>query len=202
MIAAIVLAAGESRRMGRQKLLLPYNNKTVIEHVVDQVLASVAQDIIVVTGHDGPAVAAKLFGKAVTIVENPAYKNGMLTSIRRGIRSIPNDAEAFFVVLGDQPGLTSEVLNTLVDTFHHVTQTIVIPKYDGKPGHPILVGVRYKDEILTKFDDIGLRGLIAGHPGDVFHVYVDQPAILRDIDTPEDYQREVDLLKGRMLPGG
>jgi len=195
MISAIVLAAGESRRMGRQKLLLPYGDTTVIDHIVSQVLASEVAQTIVVTGHDVQAVEAAVLGKPVTLVENRQYKDGMLTSIRAGLQSVPPEAKGFMVVLGDQPSISSALVNHLIDGFRAVEEGIVVPLYDDDTGHPIVISTAYRDEVLTNFDDTGLRGLIYGHPERVHRLPVELPGVLRDMDTPEDYERELNELK-------
>ncbi|MCL4692708.1 MAG: nucleotidyltransferase family protein [Candidatus Hydrogenedentes bacterium] len=191
MIAAIVLAAGESRRMGRQKLVLPYGDKTVIEHIVSQVLASEIAQTIVVTGHDVQAVEAALLGKPVTFVENRRYKDGMLTSIRAGLQAVTPAAEGFMVVLGDQPSIDAPTITQLVAGFRAVEKGIVVPLYDNDTGHPIIISIAYRDDVMTKFDDTGLRGLIYGHPEYVHRLPVRAPGVLRDMDTPEDYEREL-----------
>ncbi|MCC6698861.1 MAG: nucleotidyltransferase family protein [Candidatus Hydrogenedentes bacterium] len=194
MITAIVLAAGESRRMGRQKLLLPYGGRTVIEHIVGQVLDSEVSQTIVVTGHDAEAVKKVLLGRPVTIVENARYREGMLTSIRRGLQEVHPEAEAFMVVLGDQPSVTRRLINELIRGFQASGRDIVVPLYDDDTGHPIIISTRYREEIMTRFDDTGLRGLIYGYPECVHRLPVNMPEVLRDMDTPEDYQRELDAL--------
>ncbi|MCC6485906.1 MAG: nucleotidyltransferase family protein [Candidatus Hydrogenedentes bacterium] len=194
MIAAIVLAAGESRRMGRQKLLLPYRGRTVIEHIVGQVIASEVSQTIVVTGHDAEAVKAVLADKPLTVVENTRYKEGMLTSIRRGLQEVHPEAEAFMVVLGDQPSVSSRLVNILLRGFRGAAEDIVVPLYDDDTGHPIIISMRYREEVMTHFDGTGLRGLIYGNPDCVHRLPVDMPEVLRDMDTPEDYQRELDAL--------
>lgn len=194
MIAAIVLAAGESRRMGRQKLLLPYGGRTVIEHIVEQVLASEVSQTIVVTGHDAEAVKAVLANKPLTVVENPRYRKGMLTSVRRGLQEVEPEAEAFMVVLGDQPSVSSPLINVLIRGFQDSERGIVVPFYQDDTGHPIVISTRYRDEIMTQFDDTGLRGLIYGYPERVHRLPVNVPEVLRDMDTPEDYQRELEAL--------
>ncbi len=191
MIAAIVLAAGESRRMGRQKLVIPYGDKTVIEHIVSQVLASEIAQTIVVTGHDVQAVEAALLGKPVTFVENRQYKDGMLTSIRAGLQAVTPAAEGFMVVLGDQPSIDAPTINHLIAGFRAVEKGIVVPLYDDDTGHPIIISMSYRDDVMTKFDDTGLRGLIYGHPEYVHRMPVQAPGVLRDMDTPEDYEREL-----------
>lgn len=194
MIAAIVLAAGESRRMGRQKLLLPYGGRTVIEHIVEQVLASEVSQTIVVTGHDAEAVKAVLANKPLTVVQNPRYREGMLTSVRRGLQEVEAEAEAFMVVLGDQPSISSRLINVLLHGFQDSERGIVVPLYDDDTGHPIVISAHYREEVMTRFDDTGLRGLIYGNPECVHRLPVNMPEVLRDMDTPEDYQRELEAL--------
>ncbi|GMV93666.1 MAG: molybdopterin-guanine dinucleotide biosynthesis protein MobA [Candidatus Hydrogenedentota bacterium] len=191
MIAAIVLAAGESRRMGRQKLVLPYGDKTVIEHIVSQVLTSEIAQTIVVTGHDVQAVEAALLGKPVTFVENPRYKDGMLTSIRAGLQAVTPAAEGFMIVLGDQPSIDAPTIDQLIAGFRAVEKGIVVPLYEDDTGHPIIISMSYRGDVMTKFDDTGLRGLIYGHPEHVHRLPVQAPGVLRDMDTPEDYEREL-----------
>jgi len=195
VIAAIVLAAGESRRMGRQKLLLPYAGKTVIEHIVDQVLASEIAQTVVVTGHDVQAVKAGMLGKPVTLVENLQYKDGMLTSIRAGLQTVSPDAEGFMVVLGDQPSVSAPLIDRLIAAFCEVDKGIVVPLYEDDTGHPIIISMAYRDEVMTKFNDTGLRGFIYGYPEYVHRLPVEMPGVLRDMDTPEDYERELNALK-------
>jgi molybdenum cofactor cytidylyltransferase len=195
VIAAIILAAGESRRMGRQKLLLPYGGTTVIEHIVGQVVESDAAQTIVVTGHDARAVEAAMLGKPVTCVENLDYKEGMLTSIRAGLKAAPPDADGFMVVLGDQPSIGVSLVNQLIAGFYDVEKGIIVPLYDNDTGHPIIISMAYREEVMTKFDDTGLRGLIYGHPEYVHRLPVDMPGVLCDMDTPEDYERELNVLK-------
>ena len=202
MIAAIVLAAGESRRMGQQKLLLPYAGRSVIEHIVEQLLASEVSQTIVVTGHDADGVKMVLAAKPLTVVENTRYKEGMLTSIRRGLQEVHPEAEAFMVVLGDQPSVSSTLINILVRGYREGGKDIVIPLYDDDTGHPIIISMRYREEVMTRFDDTGLRGLIYGNPERVYRLPVSMPEVLRDMDTPEDYQRELDALAERLQRDG
>lgn len=193
MICAIVLAAGESRRMGVQKLLLPFGAKTVIAHIVDQLLPSVVGKVIVVTGHESGKVAEALSGapQRVSIVENPDYPSGMLSSVRCGIRALPSGCHAAMVCLGDQPSVTTDLVNDLVHAFKGSDKGIVVPVFEGKRGHPILFSERYYGEVLTRFDDAGLRGLLHAYQDDVFELAVSTPAVLSDIDYPDDYRREI-----------
>jgi molybdenum cofactor cytidylyltransferase len=191
MICAIVLAAGESRRMGAQKLLLPFGSTTVIAHVVDQLLRSVVDKVLVVVGHDSNKVAEALCGRPVTIVANPDYQSGMLSSARCGLRALPPQCQAVLVALGDQPAITTKLVDDLVHTFTGNDKGIVVPVFRNKRGHPIVFSARYRDEILTHYDDTGLRGLLHAHPDDLLELPASTPAVLSDLDYPEDYRREL-----------
>jgi len=193
MICAIVLAAGLSSRMGVQKLLLPFGGKTVISHIVDQLLASTAGEVHVVVGHQAERISRELSGRAVSIVNNPNYKSGMLSSVRCGLRNLPEKCRAVIVMLGDQPSITTELIDRMLQSFASTEKNILVPLYKGKRGHPILFSSLYRDEILTQYGDVGLRGLLHGHSDDIFELAVSTASVLCDMDFPEDYRRELGL---------
>ena len=195
MICAIVLAAGESRRMGAHKLLLPYAGKTVISHIVDQLLDSAIGGIYVIVGHEGARIAEELSVRPVRVVSNPDYRTGMLSSVRCGLRALPPRCEAILVALGDQPGISPELVGQMIHSFNRVDKGIVVPCFRGKRGHPIVFSERFRNEIMTQYDRVGLRGLLQAHPEDVFELNVLAPAVLSDMDYPEDYRRELALLE-------
>lgn len=198
MICAIVLAAGLSSRMGVQKLLLPFGGKTVISHIVDQLLASTVSEVNVVVGHQAERISAELSGRAVSIVNNPNYKSGMLSSVRCGLQSLPEKCRAVMVVLGDQPSITSELIDKMLQSLAATEKSILVPLHKGKRGHPILFSSLYRDEILTQYDDVGLRGLLHGHCDDIFELAVSTASVLCDMDCPEDYRRELGLNEQNM----
>lgn len=188
MICAVVLAAGESRRMGQQKLLMPWGQKTVIEHIVDELLTSRIDGTLVVTGHDHPRLQTTLSQYPVTLVNNERYDQGMLSSVRCGLRALPDSCEGVLVALGDQPSLSSVTINRLMDPFlSH--RGIVVPTHQGRRGHPLIFSPAYIPRILTEFDAVGLRGLLQACDGDIREIPLDTADILWDLDTPEDYQR-------------
>ena len=193
MICAVVLAAGLSRRMGAQKLLLPFGGKTVISHIVDQLLTSTVDEVHVVVGHQAERISAELSDRAVSIVENPNYKSGMLSSVRCGLQNLPEDCRAVMVVLGDQPSITTELIDKMLQSFATTEKSILVPLHKHKRGHPILFSSHYSDEIMMQYDDVGLRGLLHSHSDDVFELDVTTSSVLFDMDYPEDYQRELDL---------
>ena len=195
MICAIILAAGCSSRMGTQKLLLPFGNSTVISHIVNQLLKSKVEKTYVVVGHQAKQVTEELSGKPVTIIHNPEYKTGMLSSVRAGIRDIPQEYDAILIALGDHPSITTNLIDEIIHEFSQTDKKIIVPKYNGKRGHPILFSSIFRDEILTDYDDIGLRGLMRTHENDIYEMNVSDCSVVSDMDYPEDYQREIERLK-------
>lgn len=175
--------------MGCQKLLLPFGKTTVIGHVVDELLRSELDGVYVVVGHEGNRVSEELSGRPVTIVTNPNYKLGMLSSLRCGLQALPRRCEKVLVALGDQPAITCALVNHMVESFSTTDKGILVPVYRGNRGHPILFSTHYHDEIMTSFDNAGLRGLLQAHPDDIFELTVSTPAVLSDIDSPDDYRR-------------
>ncbi|KPK45896.1 MAG: hypothetical protein AMK74_02080 [Nitrospira bacterium SM23_35] len=190
MICAVVLAAGLSSRMGVQKLLLPFGGKTVISHIIDRLLASTVDEVHVVVGHQAERISAELSGWAVSIVNNQNYKSGMLSSVRCGLQNLPENCRAVLVVLGDQPSITTKLIDKMLRSFAKTEKSILVPLHKGKRGHPILFSSHYRDEILTHYGDVGLRGLLHSYPDDVFELNVPTSSVLFDMDYPEDYRRE------------
>ena len=160
MIGAIVLAAGQSRRMGTQKLLLPFAGQTVIGHVIDQLSAAAIANIFVVVSSDGPAIAQALAGRPVKLVENPEPESEMLNSVRCGLRALPSDCEAALIAVGDQPALTTSLVRKVVDAYQSSGRGIVVPVAGEKRGHPTMLAARYFGEILQGFNGVGLRGRV------------------------------------------
>ena len=187
-IGAIVLAAGQSRRMGTQKLLLPYAGVTVIRHIVEQVAGSCVDHMVVVAGRDAVAITAALDGLPITLVINELPDGDMLSSVRCGLRALPRECEAALIVLGDQPSITAKLINQITDTSVASRRGIVVPAYEGRRGHPLLFSVKYRAEVLTGYDGIGLKGLPDAHPDDVHEVAVADDGVVIDIDVPDDYQ--------------
>ena len=184
---AIILAAGSSRRMGSQKLLLPYGSTTMIETVVDQVQKSNIEHVLVVLGPEPGKVKKVLANKAVKFCLNTRHEEGMLSSVICGIRALPQEAEAALIYLGDQPEIPPEVSNRVLEAYDDDLFGIVIPVYNHRRGHPLLVDMKYRREIEKLDLEQGLRALRHQFPEDVLEVDVDAPGILVDIDTREDY---------------
>jgi molybdenum cofactor cytidylyltransferase len=191
MTGAIVLAAGRSRRMGCQKLLLPFGGQTVIAHIVDEVLRSAVGEVCVVVGQERERLVEALVGRKVTIVRNPDAAGDMLSSVRCGLRALPQHCQAILVALGDQPAITSALIDEIIRAFTDGQRGLVVPVHEGRKGHPILCSAGYREEILTCHEGVGLRGLLQAHPDDILELPVSEPSVLADIDYPEDYRREL-----------
>ena len=188
MIWAVILAAGESRRMGTQKLLLPFGDTTIVGAVVRTAAASRVDGTMVVLGADRDAIRDALASSKTTFAINDNYQLGMLTSIQAGIRALPPEAAAAVIMLGDQPFLRASVVDAVVAGFENGARGIVIPTFQGRRGHPVLIDlVKYREEVLAIEPLDGLRALMRAHPGDILEVETGDANILRDLDTPEDY---------------
>jgi len=194
MIGAIVLAAGQSRRMGTQKLLLPLGGKTVIACVVDVLLASGLGPVLVVVGQGPELISSALKGRSVKLVTNPEPSADMLGSVRCGLRALPVECDGVLVALGDQPSIQPRTISALSGIFESSGQGIVVPVYGGKRGHPILISTRFREEIMTGFATDGLCGLLRAHPDKVLEWAEAGAEVLRDVDTLADYQRELSLM--------
>lgn len=188
MICAVVLAAGASRRMGSQKLLLPWAGKTVIEHIVDQLLLSRIDQVVIVTGHDHERLTQTLRDYPVELVYNSGYTAGMLSSVRCGIRVLPAACTGVLVALGDQPWLRTQTVDVLIDHFL-AHPKIVLPVHQNRRGHPLLFARQYSERVLHHYDDVGLRGLLNEYARDVQEVPIDAEGVLLDLDVPEDYRK-------------
>lgn len=191
MIAAIILAAGQSRRMGQNKLLLPYGASTVIEMIVTEVggCESIG-DIVVVTGHEADRVAAQLRNASVRCIFNPDYaRSDMLVSIQVGLRALADEVTAALIVLGDQPRLRREIVQRVIEAYTSVD--LIIPSYQMKRGHPILIPRPLWPSILALPPEASLRDVIRVNESHIRYVLCDDDSVLRDIDTPEDYQEVI-----------
>ena len=161
----------------------------MIARIVDETLRSSVEQVYVVTGPDSHSILEALLGRPVTFVVNSEVQSEMLDSVRCGIRALPETCTAALIVLGDQPGLTACLIDALIKEFTATLLGVALPSYLGKRGHPPLISMKYRDELLTRYDDTGLKGLIKAHKEDVCEVEVADPGRLEDMDFPEDYQR-------------
>lgn len=185
-IAALVLAGGQSRRMGElNKLLAEIAGRAMVRHVVDNVLTSAADPVVVVTGHEADRVRAALGGCPVTFAENPDFADGLSTSLKTGLAALPPDADGAIVCLADMPKVGGEILDRLIAAFDPVEgRAIIVPTRRGKRGNPVLFARRFFEEMGAVSGDVGARHIIGEHGELIAEVEVEDEAVLTDVDTP------------------
>jgi molybdenum cofactor cytidylyltransferase len=188
--AAVVLAAGEARRFGAQKLLMPFDDSTVIGSVIAGLAAAGAAPIIVVVGRDAEEIAAAV-GKRAQVVRNPDPARGMLSSIQTGVAALPAEVSRFLIALGDQPRLRPADVVAVLAAQQESGRGLAIPVYDGRRGHPIVVSRVYRRAILELGAQQTLRDLVRARHYDCVEVVCDSDAVVSDIDTREQYQDEL-----------
>jgi molybdenum cofactor cytidylyltransferase len=191
---AIILAAGESKRMGFPKMLLPFNGITMLEHVIGNIKSSDIENILVVLGAEKETLTELLSKTSVKYCFNDNYKEGMLSSVKCGFRNLPSDFKAVLVFQGDQPFIFPKVVNSVIDGYRSSGKGIVVPVYKRKRGHPLLVDEKYRNEIEMLDNHEGLRSLSYMFSEDVLEVETDDPGILRDFDTYDEYIKEVNQI--------
>ena len=189
IISGILLAAGESRRMGQPKLLLPWGNTTMLEKAVDTYLKTKISELIVVVGANQESLKKILIPKPVIVVENPYFQEGMGTSIRKGVEAASNQAEGYLIGLGDQPLITPDIINSLIAVFSNEQPGIALCSYKKKKGHPVIFARRFRQALCNLIGDTGGRTIIRQHGTEVRYVDIGSEAIFIDIDTPDDYQK-------------
>jgi molybdenum cofactor cytidylyltransferase len=188
-VAAIVLAAGRSMRMGTiNKLIAEIGGKPLVRIAAEQALASRAQPVIVVTGHERERVEAALAELPVRFVNNPDFADGLGTSLRAGIAAVPPDAEAAIVCLGDMPQVDTGLIDKLIAAFDPERGAlVVVPTFDGRRGNPVVWSRRFFRDLMSISGDIGARHLIGTYAEAVVEVPVAGEAALTDVDTPESF---------------
>jgi molybdenum cofactor cytidylyltransferase len=186
-VAAIVLAAGRSTRMGGpNKLLAELSGKKLVRIATEQALASKASEVIVVTGHQAELVEQALRGLKVKFVRNPDFAGGLASSVKTGVTAVSKDADGAVICLGDMPLIDAHLIDRLVEAFDPDRgNLIVVPVAEGRRGNPVLWSRRFFSELLTLDGDIGARHLIAKHAEAVAEVPVDGESAFLDIDTPQ-----------------
>ena len=189
-IAAVILAAGQSRRMGQNKLLLDLNGRPLLCHVIDQALALDFSEIVVVAGHQAGDIRAAIGDRPVRIVLAPDYADGMSASLKAGIDNLKPETDAAMILLGDMPQVSAPLLRRMVAAYNPIEgRTIVLPVHEGKRGNPVLWDRRFFPEMRQLAGDVGARHLIGEHAEQVAEIAVDDRSVLRDIDTPEAYAK-------------
>jgi molybdenum cofactor cytidylyltransferase len=189
-VAAIVLAAGRSTRMGPEnKLLADIGGRPMVRRVVETALASKARPVLVVTGHQADEVAAALAGCNVTLVPNPDYATGLASSLKAGVRAVPGACDGALILLGDMPRIARGHIDMSIEAFAAALDAIVVPVHEGRQGNPVIWPRRTFPELLQLDGDAGAKRLIAAHREQVREIESVTDEIFGDVDTPEELAR-------------
>jgi molybdenum cofactor cytidylyltransferase len=188
-VVGVVLAAGMATRMGGSKVVRPVGGRPMVGRVVDAALGSRLAGTIVVVGHEAGSVRAILRDRPVDIVDNPAFAEGLSTSMSAGLLHAGDGYDAALFLLADQPFVTASLIDCLVDALAASGASIVRPVVDGRPGNPVLFAARLFPELLRETGDRGGREVARRHAAEVCLVTLDDPLAGLDIDSTEDYER-------------
>jgi molybdenum cofactor cytidylyltransferase len=187
MITAIILAAGESKRMGEPKMLMPWGKSTVLQTVISTFQAAGVNDILVVTGSAHEKIES-LIGKTVQTIFNENYANGeMLSSIQLGLKEKMREASAALICLGDQPQVQIRTVQSVCEAFHNTKSKLIVPSYQMHRGHPWLVARPLWDELLKLRSPKSPRDFLNKHSRNIMYINVETSTVIEDLDTPEDY---------------
>ncbi|MFO0759403.1 MAG: NTP transferase domain-containing protein [Byssovorax sp.] len=186
-VAAVVLAAGRSRRMGPEnKLLVEVDGAPMIARVVDVILATRARPVVIVTGHDADRVREALAGRDVVFAHNPRHDEGMSTSLKAGIAQLGEDLDGALICLGDMPRVRPAQIEALLGAFDPADgRAICVPVWDRRRGNPVLFAARYFPEMRLVEGDVGARSILERHTAEICYVPMDDRGVTLDIDTPE-----------------
>ncbi len=187
-VSAILLGAGESKRLGINKLQLPWGKKTILEKCLQTFLRSKVKEVVVVLNEKLREMETRLKQKRVKIIFNPEYRKGMSASIHYGLRVIHPKSQGVLIALGDQPNLNTKTINALIHHFQQSKKGIIVPSYLGKMGHPVLFHRKYFNDLFTLDGDRGGKSIIKKNEIDVEIVSTTSKGVIQDIDTWEDYQ--------------
>ena len=190
MISAILLGAGESKRMKVNKLSLPWGRETVFEHCFNTLLRSRVKEIIVVLNKQSQGIGRQMSAsgtKKVKVTLNPYYKRGMSTSIHKGLQVMDPRSEGILISLGDQPFLKTRTVNVLLRTFHQGKGEIVVPSFQGVKGHPVIFHRKYEKELLKLRGDTGGKPILLKYSKQIKTIPVRSEGVIKDIDTWRDY---------------
>jgi CTP:molybdopterin cytidylyltransferase MocA len=187
-VAAVLLAAGRSRRMGAFKPLLPFGERTVVEACIGHLFDGGVETVVVVLGHRAAEMRERLAHLPLTFAMNTDAESEMGTSIARGVEQLPVDTETILIALCDQPAIPSEVIRFLINERRRNGARLVVPQYLGRGGHPVLVDASFRRELLQLDRERGLRALFDAHRDEVLRPSVASPYVARDMDTWDDYR--------------
>ena len=193
MIFAVVLSAGESSRMGQPKALLPIDGETFIERIIGALKKTSVAKIIVILGHNAVELKARLEHLPVEILINPDYKQGQLSSLQVAVRYLEKEpgCDGMLVHLVDHPYIDAKLAETMMERFSTSGKLIVVPRYKGKRGHPVIFSRKLFGELLAAPIDQGAKAVVNAHRGDILEIDTENEGITVDIDTPEMYRQHV-----------
>lgn len=184
-VAALILAAGRGTRFGEApKLLAPLRGRALVRHVAEAALASQARPVIAVTGHRAAEVEAALADLPLVLARNPAFAEGLSTSLKRGFAALPAGAEAAIVLLGDMPLVDAPLIDRLLRRWADLRPAALVPVSGGRRGNPVVLSRALAPEIARLAGDSGAGPLLRGR-GDVIEEPVETPGVLHDVDTPD-----------------
>jgi len=193
VIVAVVLSAGESSRMGRPKALLPIDGQTFIERIVAALKQTKVGKIIVILGHNARELQSKISHLPVEILINTDYKLGQLSSLQLAVRNLQPDldCDGMLVHLVDHPYLAPALVEEMIRRFYETKKRIIVPKFHGKRGHPVIFSNALFDEILSAPMEEGAKAVVNAHRPETLEIETEEEGIAVDIDTPELYQQHV-----------
>ena len=195
MISAIILAAGSSTRMGSPKMLLPWGDNTIIGQVIETLKYAGIHEILVVTGSDRIAVQHAIEHYDVKTVFNSLYKEGdMLISIQTGLRNLRNNISAALIVLGDQPQLKSSVVTRITKAYNESLSPLIVPSFEMRRGHPWIIERSLWQRFLQMKPDQKPRDFLNKFSQKIYYIPLEDDSILRDIDTQQEYKKELSKL--------
>ena len=198
MISALILAAGESRRMGKQnKLLLPIGDEALLVKLVTSVCDSDVGQVIVVIGHEAKKIRRELNELQLNFVYNPNFSEGMTTSIKYGVKAVSHECDGLLICLGDMPFINTSDINKLIHAYvkNRIKgkDLIVVPVFKRQRGNPVLFSIEFQNNILEHKKESGCKEVIMKNPDSVMEIEMDNENMLLDVDTMEDYQSVSDL---------
>ena len=198
MISAVILAAGESRRMGKQnKLLLPIGDEALLVKLVTSVCDSDVGQVLVVIGHEAKKIRRELNELPLNFVYNPNFSEGMTTSIKYGVKAVSHECDGLLICLGDMPFINTSDINKLIHAYvkNRIKgkDLIVVPVFKRQRGNPVLFSIEFQNNILEHKKESGCKEVIMKNPDSVMEIEMDNENMLLDVDTMEDYQSVSDL---------
>jgi CTP:molybdopterin cytidylyltransferase MocA len=200
-VAAILLAAGRSRRMGKFKPLLPFGDTTVIQSCLDNLRAAGIEEIVIVVGHRADDIRTHLHDSRLAFAFNPDPNSEMSASIVRGLGLVDRNAPAFLIALVDHPAVDAGTIRAIIESWKRGAK-LVQPEHAGRGGHPVLIDASFRRDLLDLDPNAGLRSFFEAHRQDVLRLAVESPYVARDMDTWEDYLRLHEDLFGRPPDAG